>query len=46
MTIRKAAPDAEEIISYRIPAFKQNGDLVYFAAAKKRIGAPSPSNGG
>ncbi len=31
-TIRAAAPDAEEIISYKMPAFRQNGTLVYFAA--------------
>ncbi len=30
--IRAAAPDADEVISYRIPAFRQNGILVYFAA--------------
>ncbi len=32
--IRAAAPDAEECISYQMPAFKQNGMLVGFAAAK------------
>lgn len=31
-TIRAAAPRAEEVISYRMPAFRQNGVLVYFAA--------------
>ena len=31
-TIRAAAPDAEETISYRMPAFRQDGTLVYFAA--------------
>ncbi len=31
-TIRSAAPDAEEVISYRIPAFRQNGMLVHYAA--------------
>ncbi len=31
-TIRSAAPDAEEVISYGVPAFRQNGDLVHFAA--------------
>ncbi len=29
-----AAPNAEEIISYQMPAYKQNGMLVYFAAFK------------
>jgi uncharacterized protein YdhG (YjbR/CyaY superfamily) len=33
-TIRKAAPDAEESISYAMPAFKQNGVICWFAAAK------------
>jgi uncharacterized protein YdhG (YjbR/CyaY superfamily) len=30
--IRAAAPDAEECISYRLPAFRQNGMLVGFGA--------------
>jgi uncharacterized protein YdhG (YjbR/CyaY superfamily) len=38
MTIRKAAPRAEERISYQIPCFALNGNLVYFAAFKKHIG--------
>jgi uncharacterized protein YdhG (YjbR/CyaY superfamily) len=41
-TIRKAAPAAEEKISYQIPAFAQNGDLVYFGAFKKHIGLYPP----
>ena len=36
--IKKAAPDAEECISYAMPAFKLNGPLVYFAAFAKHIG--------
>lgn len=36
--IREAAPDAQETISYQMPAFKQNGVLVYFAAFKNHIG--------
>lgn len=44
-TIRKAAPEAEEIISYRMPAFRQNGILVYFAAFKKHIGLFPPVSG-
>ena len=44
-TVRKAAPDAQETISYRIPAFKRNGVLVYFAAAKKHIGLYPPIRG-
>ena len=37
-TIRKAAPQAEETISYKMPTFKLNGNLVYFAAFKDHIG--------
>ena len=37
-TVHKAAPDAEELISYQMPAFRQNGILVYFAAYKNHIG--------
>jgi uncharacterized protein YdhG (YjbR/CyaY superfamily) len=37
-TIQKAAPGAEECISYQMPAYKLNGILVYFAAAKNHIG--------
>ncbi len=36
--IREAAPEAEEGISYQIPVFKLNGDLVWFAAFKDHIG--------
>ncbi len=36
--IKEAAPDAQETISYQMPAFKQNGILVYFAAFKNHIG--------
>jgi uncharacterized protein YdhG (YjbR/CyaY superfamily) len=39
MSIRKAAPDAEEAISYGMPTFNLNGHyLIYFAAYKKHIG--------
>lgn len=42
-TIRKAAPDAEEAISYAIPTFKLKGNLVHFAAFKTHIGFyPAP----
>ena len=37
-TIHNAAPKAEEAISYSMPAFKQNGVLVWFAAFKNHIG--------
>ncbi len=33
-TIKSAAPKAEEVISYQMPAFKYYGMLVYFAAFK------------
>jgi len=44
-TIQAAAPESEETISYRMPAFKQNGILVYFAAFKKHIGLFPPVRG-
>ncbi|MBP7808451.1 MAG: DUF1801 domain-containing protein [Bacteroidia bacterium] len=37
-TIKKAAPKAEETISYGMPAFTLNGHLVYFAGYKNHIG--------
>jgi uncharacterized protein YdhG (YjbR/CyaY superfamily) len=37
-TIRAAAPDAEETISYKMPSFALRGSLVHFAAWKKHIG--------
>jgi uncharacterized protein YdhG (YjbR/CyaY superfamily) len=43
--IRRAAPDAEEVISYQMPAFRQHGILVYFAAWKKHIGLYPPISG-
>ena len=36
-TIKAAAPDAEEGISYNMPTYKLHGQLVYFAAWKKHI---------
>jgi uncharacterized protein YdhG (YjbR/CyaY superfamily) len=41
-TIRKAAPAATERISYRMPAFALDRDLVYFAAFKTHIGFYPP----
>ena len=45
LTIRKAAPEAVETISYQMPTFKLNGKgLVYFAAYENHIGFyPIPS---
>lgn len=36
--IKQVVPDAEEIISYNMPAFKLNGILVWYAACKEHIG--------
>ena len=36
--IRKHAPEAEERISYRIPTFYWNGNLVHFAAFDRHVG--------
>jgi uncharacterized protein YdhG (YjbR/CyaY superfamily) len=44
-TIQKAAPDAVEAISYQMPTFKLNGNLVHFAAFKKHIGFFPTSSG-
>ena len=43
--VRGVAPDAEETISYRMPAFRGNGILVYFAAFKNHIGIFPPIQG-
>lgn len=43
LTIREAAPEAEETIKYQIPTFALKGNLVHFAAFKKHIGFyPAP----
>lgn len=44
-TIRKAAPQAEETIKYRIPTYVLNGNLVHFAAYKSHIGFYPTSSG-
>jgi len=44
-TIKESAPEATEVISYRMPAFKLNGNLVYFAAFKNHIGFYPTSSG-
>lgn len=44
LTIKNAAPDANECINYGIPTFTLNGNLVHFAAFKNHIGFyPTPS---
>jgi len=45
LTIKKAAPDAKETISYQIPTFTLKGNLVHFAAYKKHIGFYPTSSG-
>lgn len=43
-TIKKTAPEAEELISYQMPAYKYHGVLVYFGGYEKHIGFyPTPS---
>jgi uncharacterized protein YdhG (YjbR/CyaY superfamily) len=45
-TIKRAAPpQSEELISYRIPAFKLHGILIYFAAFKDHVGIFPPIRG-
>lgn len=44
ITIRKAAPYAEETIKYKMPTFVLNENLVHFAAFKNHVGFyPTPS---
>jgi len=45
LTIAKAAPEAQQTISYRMPTFALSGALVYFAAFKKHIGFYPPVTG-
>src|ERR1700684_1272999 len=44
-TIRHAAPEAKKTISYMMPAFRQHGILVFFAAWAKHIGMYPPISG-
>jgi uncharacterized protein YdhG (YjbR/CyaY superfamily) len=44
LSIRKAAPEAQETINYGMPTFTLKGNLVHFAAFKNHIGFyPTPS---
>jgi uncharacterized protein YdhG (YjbR/CyaY superfamily) len=43
--VQDVAPGAEELISYRMPAFRLGGMLVYFAAFKNHIGLYPPVRG-
>jgi len=45
LTIRKAAPDAKEKISYQIPTFTLEGNLVHFGAFKTHVGFYPTSTG-
>lgn len=43
-TVQRAAPDAQEAISYQMPTFKLHGNLVHFAAFKHHVGFyPTPT---
>lgn len=44
-TVLQVAPEATEVISYRMPAFKLNGIIIYFAAFKNYIGIFPPVKG-
>lgn len=44
-SVRAVAPEATEVMSYRMPAFKLHGILVYFAAFKNHIGLYPPVRG-
>lgn len=43
--VRKVAPKAEEVISYRMPAFRLHGMLIYYAPFKAHIGIFPPVKG-
>jgi uncharacterized protein YdhG (YjbR/CyaY superfamily) len=43
--IRAAAPKATEVISYKIPAYRQHGIVVFFAGFKNHIGLYPPVRG-
>ena len=43
--LQQALPEAEEVISYHIPAFKTTEMLVYYAAAKSHLGFYPTSSG-
>ena len=43
--VRLKVPDAQETISYQMPAFKLSRTFIYFAAFKKNIGICPPVTG-
>ncbi len=44
-TIKTAAPESEEVISYGMPAYKLQGVLVYFAGCKNHVGLYPTASG-
>jgi uncharacterized protein YdhG (YjbR/CyaY superfamily) len=38
LAVKEAVPEADEVISYNMPAYKFHGILLYFAAFKTHIG--------
>jgi uncharacterized protein YdhG (YjbR/CyaY superfamily) len=44
-TVHKVAPQAQETISYGMPAFRLHGILLYFAAFKHHVGLYPPVSG-
>ncbi len=45
LTIHEAAPEAQEVISYKMPAFRLRGILLYFAAFAHHVGLYPPITG-
>jgi uncharacterized protein YdhG (YjbR/CyaY superfamily) len=43
--VRDVAPDAEERISYQMPAFFRDGVIIYYAAFQRHIGIFPPVTG-
>lgn len=43
--VRAIAPEADEVISYRIPAFRRRGVFIFYAAFKTHIGMFPPIHG-
>lgn len=41
-TIRNAVPEAEQVISYQLPAFKYHGWVAYVAVAKSHVSISCP----
>ena len=41
--IKETAPEAEEVISYQLPAFRFHGMLIYYSAYKEHVSLSFPS---